>query len=137
MGLLFIITFVFGIAFTQLAGTDPVLAEFFQTVPLSIYSLFIYGTFLDDLAYFCDTIMEHKPTLFAILVPFIGIACLTDAYRDDVPIWQLVGLLLVRSFGGLLHLRVEVQGDVGQLFLDVAHDFPLCGCGETISAFRQ
>eukprot|EP00928_Gymnodinium_smaydae_P033513 TRINITY_DN2398_c1_g1_i1.p1 TRINITY_DN2398_c1_g1~~TRINITY_DN2398_c1_g1_i1.p1 ORF type:complete len:541 (+),score=92.77 TRINITY_DN2398_c1_g1_i1:54-1676(+) len=77
MGLLFIITFVFGIAFTQLAGKDPVLSEFFQTVPMSIYSLFIYGTFLDDLAYFCDSIMEHKPSLFAILVPFIGIACLT------------------------------------------------------------
>merc|ERR1719335_2181388 len=48
MGLLVIITYVFAIAFTQLsAGTDYGV-DYFDNVALSMYSLLIYGTFLDD-----------------------------------------------------------------------------------------
>ena len=47
------------------------------------------------------------------------------AYCDDVTVRQLIGLLLVRALRGGLHLRVEVQGDVGELLLHVTYDFTL------------
>jgi len=41
---------------------------------------------------------------------------------DDLPIRQLVVLLELRGLSSLLHLGVEVKGDVAQLLLDVSHD---------------
>merc|ERR1712028_177800 len=38
---------------------------------------------------------------------------------DDVAIWKLVSLLLVRALRGLLHLSVEIQCNVGELLLDI------------------
>eukprot|EP00928_Gymnodinium_smaydae_P056579 TRINITY_DN39942_c0_g1_i1.p1 TRINITY_DN39942_c0_g1~~TRINITY_DN39942_c0_g1_i1.p1 ORF type:complete len:576 (+),score=110.79 TRINITY_DN39942_c0_g1_i1:138-1730(+) len=77
-GLLFIITYVFAIAFKQLCESNPPLnEEFFSSIPLSMYSLLIHGTFLDDLAFFCDMMLEERPELFLILVPFVCLACLT------------------------------------------------------------
>merc|ERR1719263_2519334 len=42
------------------------------------------------------------------------------AHSDDVTVWEFVGLLFVRAVCSLLHLGVEVQGDVAQFFLHVA-----------------
>merc|ERR1719367_1861826 len=44
------------------------------------------------------------------------------AHCDDVAVRKLVGLLIVRTLGGSLHLCVEIQGDVAQLFFDIAHN---------------
>merc|ERR1719191_2440765 len=50
-----IITYVFAIAFTQLAVGTPTIGEiFFSNVALSMYSLLIYSTLLDNLTYFLD-----------------------------------------------------------------------------------
>merc|ERR1712096_45652 len=56
---------------------------------------------------------------------------------DDLPVWQLVGLLQAGAGGGGLHLLLEVQGDVGQLLLDVTHDFTLGGGGEGVPTLGE
>merc|ERR1712137_697845 len=49
MCLLVLITFVFAIAFTQLAeDTDTIGELYFDNVALSMYSLLVYATFLDN-----------------------------------------------------------------------------------------
>mmetsp|Transcript_51721 Transcript_51721/g.112907 ORF Transcript_51721/g.112907 Transcript_51721/m.112907 type:complete len:390 (-) Transcript_51721:68-1237(-) len=59
------------------------------------------------------------------------------ADRDDVAIRQLVGLLLVGALRRRLHLRIEVQGDVGELLLHVAHNLALRRRGEGVAALRE
>merc|ERR1711904_611026 len=56
---------------------------------------------------------------------------------DDVSIWKLIGLLLVRALTGLLHLSVEVKGNVAQLLLDVTDNLTLSSCGERITTLCQ
>lgn len=78
--LLTIVTYVFAIAMTQLSQGDEILGTFFSSVPLSMYFLFIHGTFLDDLAYFCDTILSSRPLgpfMVILVFIFICLACLT------------------------------------------------------------
>merc|ERR1712026_20680 len=59
------------------------------------------------------------------------------AHGDDISIWQLVSLLLVRTLRCSFHFAVIIQCNVRELLLDVAHDFALrCGC-ERISALCQ
>lgn len=78
MGLLIIILYVFAIAFTQLAVDNAVIRDaYFQNVALSMYSLLIYGTFLDDLSAFANDIRaESLPCLFLLMV-FICLSALT------------------------------------------------------------
>merc|ERR1719236_424897 len=55
MCLLVIITYVFAIAFTQLAvGTPTIGEDYFANVAHSMYSLLIYATLLDNLSAFMD-----------------------------------------------------------------------------------
>merc|ERR1712167_342754 len=65
MGLLILITYVFAIAFTQLAvGTETLGDDFFANIAHSMYSLLIYATLLDDLSYFTDALrFEMWPLL--------------------------------------------------------------------------
>lgn len=56
---------------------------------------------------------------------------------DDLTIWQLVRLLESRRRGSGLHLLLKVQGDVGQLLLDVTNDFALGGGGERVTTLSQ
>lgn len=51
-----IILYVFSIAFTQLAAGTVMGSYYFPSVQHSMYSLLIYGTFLDDIAPFCDEV---------------------------------------------------------------------------------
>jgi len=55
----------------------------------------------------------------------------------DLAIGQLVVLLERRGLRGGLHLGIEVESDIGQLLLDVAHDLALGGGGERVAALRQ
>merc|ERR1711879_774872 len=59
------------------------------------------------------------------------------AHSNDVAIRELVSLLLIRALSSCLHLGVEVQGDVTQLFLDITHDLTLCSGGEGVSALSE
>merc|ERR1719247_3431765 len=48
-------------------------------------------------------------------------------------IWHLIGLFLVGALLGCLQLCVEVQGDVAEFLLEIAHDFTLGCCGKGVT----
>jgi len=78
MCLLVIILYVFAIAFTQLAVDTVVIRDvYFQNVLLSMYSLLIYGTFLDDLSQFCDDIRAESIPCLILVFCFICLSALT------------------------------------------------------------
>jgi hypothetical protein len=56
---------------------------------------------------------------------------------DDLTIRQLVGLLELGRGGSLLHLGIEVEGNVTELLFDVTNDFTLGGGGEGITTLGQ
>ena len=56
---------------------------------------------------------------------------------DDLAVRQLVGLLQLGGVGGLLHLGLEVAGDVGELLLDVTHNLALRRGGERVAGLGQ
>merc|ERR1740138_1338469 len=56
---------------------------------------------------------------------------------DDVPVWELVGLLLVRAFGRSFHFRVEVERDVAEFLLDIPDDFAFSRGGEGVAALGE
>merc|ERR1712217_650533 len=66
-----------------------------------------------------------------------GAAEALAADGNDVAVWQLVSLLLVRALCSGLHLGVIIQCDVRQLLLDIAYNLALRGCGEGVSALCQ
>eukprot|EP00746_Dinoflagellata_sp_MGD_P004486 gnl/MRDRNA2_/MRDRNA2_108669_c0_seq1.p1 gnl/MRDRNA2_/MRDRNA2_108669_c0~~gnl/MRDRNA2_/MRDRNA2_108669_c0_seq1.p1 ORF type:complete len:502 (-),score=76.32 gnl/MRDRNA2_/MRDRNA2_108669_c0_seq1:155-1660(-) len=78
MGLLVILTYVFAIAFTQLAvGTETIGEVHFANVAHSMYSLIVYATLLDNMADFLDAVrFEHWP-LLALSFIYIALAALT------------------------------------------------------------
>lgn len=76
--LLVVITYVFAIMVTQLTVDNPVIHEkYFDNVSLSMYSLLIYGTFLDALSDFCDDIRAENPVVLCVVVCFIGLSAMT------------------------------------------------------------
>jgi len=77
MCLLIIITYVFAIAFTQLSKGTRYGEKYFPDVGIAMYSLIIYGTFLDALADFCDDIREDNPMLLVLVCIFICLSALT------------------------------------------------------------
>jgi len=77
MGLLVLITYVFAIAFTQLAVGQQCGDDYFANVAHSMYSLFIYATFLDDLSAFTDALRFENPPLLVVTFIFIPLAALT------------------------------------------------------------
>lgn len=77
LGLLIIFTYVFAIALTQLSVGTEFRERYFKGVALSMYSLIVYGTFLDSLAEFCDDIRaESTPCLIAVTI-FVVVASMT------------------------------------------------------------
>eukprot|EP00930_Biecheleria_cincta_P069477 TRINITY_DN57213_c0_g1_i1.p1 TRINITY_DN57213_c0_g1~~TRINITY_DN57213_c0_g1_i1.p1 ORF type:complete len:499 (-),score=80.95 TRINITY_DN57213_c0_g1_i1:210-1706(-) len=78
LALLLMFAYVFAIACCQLSADTPTIhAKYFDTVPLAMYSLLVYGTFLDALSDFCDAIrLESVPTFLVVCV-YIGLAALT------------------------------------------------------------
>jgi hypothetical protein len=77
MALLILITYVFAIACTQLSAGYEFGEAYFQTVGLSMYSLIIYGTFLDALSDFCDAIKAESPMVLCIIMIFVCLSALT------------------------------------------------------------
>merc|ERR1719238_803924 len=59
------------------------------------------------------------------------------ANSDNVTIGQLVCFFLVGALSSRLHLRVKVQGDVAELFLDITNDLALRCCGEGVAPLCQ
>jgi len=80
LGFLVIVTYVFGIALTQMAR-DTELAEdgaYLSCVALAMYSLTLHGTFLDDLADFADALKaQESPAMLITASVFIVLASMT------------------------------------------------------------
>ncbi|OLQ12492.1 Polycystin-2 [Symbiodinium microadriaticum] len=73
---LVIIVYIFSIAFTQLAQGTVMGSVYFPTVQHAMYSLLIYGTFLDDIAPFCDAVgAESVACLTLVFIFSILSAC--------------------------------------------------------------
>eukprot|EP00747_Dinoflagellata_sp_TGD_P017026 gnl/TRDRNA2_/TRDRNA2_125540_c0_seq1.p1 gnl/TRDRNA2_/TRDRNA2_125540_c0~~gnl/TRDRNA2_/TRDRNA2_125540_c0_seq1.p1 ORF type:complete len:295 (-),score=76.41 gnl/TRDRNA2_/TRDRNA2_125540_c0_seq1:61-903(-) len=70
-------TYVFAIALTQLSEETEFGVEYFDTVPLSMYSLLIYACLLDDLSDFCNAIKAESYICFVLVIAFISLASLT------------------------------------------------------------
>jgi hypothetical protein len=78
MCLLMILTYVFAIAFTQLSSDNETLKTlFFANVAHAMYSLMIYATFCDNLAYFMDSLRLEKWYLLVLAMVFCALASLT------------------------------------------------------------
>jgi len=77
MVLLILVTYVFAIAFTQLAAGTEMGENYFENVALSMYSLIVYGTFLDALSDFCNDIKEESAACMFLVVIFICLSALT------------------------------------------------------------
>jgi hypothetical protein len=84
MALLVLLTYVFAIAFTQLAvstyedyGEESVGDTLFANIALSMYSLLIYATLLDDLIDFTDALREQNWILLVLAFIYITLAALT------------------------------------------------------------
>ena len=56
---------------------------------------------------------------------------------DDLTIRKLIRLLEGRGRGSGLHLLLEVEGDVGELLLDITDDLTLSGGGERVPTLGQ
>merc|ERR1711972_666557 len=56
---------------------------------------------------------------------------------DDLAVGKLVALLEGGRGGSSLHLLLEVEGDVGELLLDVADDLTLGGGGEGVTTLGE
>jgi len=79
MCLLVIITYVFGIAFTQMAAGKEVGNVYFANVALSMYSLLIHAAFMDDMAAFMNDLRLEEGTwpLLVLALIFVALASLT------------------------------------------------------------
>lgn len=78
MCLLVSVTYIFAIAFTQLAvGTETVGDKYFANVSLSMYSLLIHAAFMDDLAEFMNDLRFEYWPLVALALIFVCFASLT------------------------------------------------------------
>ena len=67
----------------------------------------------------------------------LGAAEALVADGDHLAVGQLVRLLERRRLRRRLHLLVEVEGDVGELLLDVAHDLALGRRRERVAALGE
>jgi uncharacterized membrane protein (GlpM family) len=77
LGLLMLVDYVFAIAMVQLSSETEMGDEFFRSVPLAMYSLIIYGTFLDDLSYFADRVKAESTVCLVLGSIFVILASLT------------------------------------------------------------
>eukprot|EP00929_Paragymnodinium_shiwhaense_P110757 TRINITY_DN7799_c0_g6_i1.p1 TRINITY_DN7799_c0_g6~~TRINITY_DN7799_c0_g6_i1.p1 ORF type:complete len:525 (-),score=114.43 TRINITY_DN7799_c0_g6_i1:209-1783(-) len=77
MFLLVMITYVFAIAFTQLADGNDFGATYFPNVAFSMYSLMVYGTFLDNLADWGNDILAESLTCLFLAGIFVCLSALT------------------------------------------------------------
>jgi voltage-gated sodium channel len=77
MTLLLLTTYVFAIACTQLSADTDMGKQYFVNVALSMYSLVVYATFLDNLGDFCNTIRAESELVVAVVILFIFVSSMT------------------------------------------------------------
>ena len=59
------------------------------------------------------------------------------ADRDDVSVWELVGLILVGTFRGQFELCVVVKRNVAKFLFDITTDPPSCGGRERVPPLNE
>mmetsp|Transcript_4669 Transcript_4669/g.12710 ORF Transcript_4669/g.12710 Transcript_4669/m.12710 type:complete len:748 (+) Transcript_4669:141-2384(+) len=77
MLLLVILMYIFAIAFTQLTAESEVGQVYFSTIPHSMYTLTMAGTFLDNITQVVDDIRNEVPVCAALFIVFVLLAALT------------------------------------------------------------
>lgn len=77
MCLQLILLYVFAIAFTQLAADTQMGAYYFPNVLHSMYTLLLYGTFLDNLSTFCDEVGAESGLCLALIFVFVLLSACT------------------------------------------------------------
>mmetsp|Transcript_10372 Transcript_10372/g.30821 ORF Transcript_10372/g.30821 Transcript_10372/m.30821 type:complete len:651 (+) Transcript_10372:119-2071(+) len=77
MALLVMLMYVFAIAFTQLCEGSDVGEQYFSTIPHSMYTLTMAGTFLDNITDVVDNIRNEIPVVAALFILFVLLAALT------------------------------------------------------------
>jgi hypothetical protein len=78
LGLLVLVTYVFGIALRQLSDEEgDIRASYFKSVPDAMYSLLVYGTFLDNLAEFMDNNRAESTPCLILCVIYVILASMT------------------------------------------------------------
>jgi len=76
LGLLLVILYVFGIAFTQLCS-DTLLEPRFETVIISMHTLLVYGALMDEVSSIIEDIEEVSIPILIFFYFFILLAALT------------------------------------------------------------
>jgi len=77
MCLQLILLYVFAIAFTQLASGTNMGNYYFPGVWHSMYTLLLYGTFLDNLSQFCDEVAAESSLCLALVFIFVLLSACT------------------------------------------------------------
>lgn len=77
MCLQLILLYVFAIAFTQLASGTMMGDYYFPDVLHSMYTLLLYGTFLDNLSQFCDEVGAESDICLALIFVFVLLSACT------------------------------------------------------------
>lgn len=75
--LLMVFLYVFAIAFRQLSAKTDIGDEFFSSVPESMHTLLIHGTFLDDLATVAHSLSAQAPALLPLFYVYVLLAAMT------------------------------------------------------------
>jgi voltage-gated sodium channel len=75
MCLLLILIYVYAIAFTQLTDNTPVGTKYFATIPMSMYTLLLHGTLLDNLGPVCKDIGSKNGGGPHFLIIFSSFIC--------------------------------------------------------------
>lgn len=76
--LLCLLLYVFAIAFTQLTvETEELGPTYFETVPMSMYTLLVYGTFMENLGFLLDEIGKESYVCSVIFLAFVLLSALT------------------------------------------------------------
>jgi len=77
LAFLFVVLYVYGIAFTQLLEGTEVGATYFNTVPVSMRSLFFYGTLTDNVADVANEIGDESIMVMLMFYTVILICAIT------------------------------------------------------------
>jgi len=78
--LLCMLLYVFAVAFTQLTmavDATYINNEYFKTVIGSMYTLLVYGTFMDDLGHLLEAMSQESPTCVVLFLIFVLLSALT------------------------------------------------------------
>jgi len=107
LGLLMLVTYVFAIALAQLSVGMAFREQYFQGVGLSMYTLIIYGTFLDSLVPFTDEVREESTICLMVLTIFAIISALTLMNMLIGVLCEIVSAIAVSEKEDLLTEKVH------------------------------